>query len=117
METKNYQVTVEVVGPGRLYEVGVHLERQGHQLDEADPGFVQPLKRKSLGCNDEAIDWRFELSLNGAADLWCILSWVDPFGQAVWTGAYARKLDDPNARSSNGVGTGRDDYGDGCTIG
>jgi hypothetical protein len=28
--------------------------------------------------------------------MWCILSWVDPRGQAIWTGAYARKLTEPN---------------------
>ena len=69
VETDTYRVTVEVVGPGKLYQVGLHLERDGHQLDEADPAFVRPVTRKSLDCNDEPIEWDFELFMKNADDL------------------------------------------------
>ena len=47
-------------------------------------GYVKLLEpRKSMGCNDKPIEWNFEHRANDAEDLWCILSWIEPYGTGV----------------------------------
>jgi hypothetical protein len=50
-----------------------------------------------MGCTDEPIQWDFSVIPAQAVtdDVWCMLTWLDPRGQALWTGAYARRLNEP----------------------
>lgn len=56
-----------------------------------------------MTCEHDPINWAFELSPDDARDVWCALSWVEPFGPAIRTNAFRRKLDPtPNSRSGTG---------------
>lgn len=95
--TDGYYVLVKLVG-NDLHEVGVHLERDGRPLQFGDPGYVAkaPETLHRLTCEDDPLTWRFELSRDDAQDLYCVLSWVAPYGPGVRTNAYRRPLSPPH---------------------
>jgi hypothetical protein len=88
---------VELHGPGIRYEVAVHLERDGRQIDELDAAWVddRPTTRKVMTCEDEPIRWDIQMSEANAAGVWCLVSWVEARGDVIFTHAYARNLVDP----------------------
>ena len=89
----DYVVDVELVGPGIRHQMAVHLERDGHALVRGDDGYVEPpATRKAVSCDDPPIEWEFTLKREVAKDVWCVISWVDPPGDEVWTNAYAKPL-------------------------
>jgi hypothetical protein len=91
-----YRVLVKLVGNDR-HQVGVHLERNGRELEEGDRGYVEPPDLiHRMTCEHEPINWRFDLTAEDARDLWVVLSWVDPFGPAIRTSGFRCKLDPPN---------------------
>jgi hypothetical protein len=95
--TDRYFVIVKLVG-NDLHEVAVHLERDGRQLEFGDPGYVDetPETLHRFTCEDEPLTWEFELGPDDARDLWCVLSWVAPYGPAVRTNALRRPLEPPH---------------------
>jgi len=89
----DFEVYIELVGPGIRHEMQVHLERDGQALSSGDDGYVKsPPVRKSMSCDSDPIKWKFTLTSEDAEDVWCIISWVEPRGDEVWTNAYARAL-------------------------
>jgi hypothetical protein len=95
--TDVYGVLVKLVG-NDLHEVGVHLERGGRPLQFGDPGYVRQgaEKRHRMTCEQEPIVWEFELSPEDAHDLYCVLSWVAPYGPGIRTNAFRRPLAPPS---------------------
>lgn len=96
--TDSYRVVVELHGPGVMHELALHLERNGRQLDPWEPGFAKhPPIVKRMTSSDERIVWEFDISPAAASsDLWCVLSWVDPRGEHLWSQAYAVQLTEPD---------------------
>ncbi len=93
VEHMKFNVIVELFGPAVRYQVALHLERDGRQLEADDPCFRELLSsRKTMSCTDQAIEWEFEQPASAIADLWCICSWVEPREQTIWTRAYAINL-------------------------
>jgi hypothetical protein len=45
-----------------------------------------------MSCDSESIDWRFDLEPADAEKVWCVVTWVDPRGPALRTGAYCVRL-------------------------
>jgi hypothetical protein len=80
------------------HQVVVLLERDGRHLEQfEDPAWAKmPDTRKSMSCNDDPIDWKYEVTAQAAEGVWCLLTWVDPRGAAIWTGGYARPLTSPD---------------------
>jgi hypothetical protein len=95
--TDSYWVLVKLVG-NDLHEVAVHLERDGRQLERGNPGLDEetPELLHRLTCEHDPIIWEFELSPDDARDLYCVLSWVAPYGPAVRTNAFRRALSPPH---------------------
>lgn len=93
--TNGYRVYVRTVGNDR-YEVSVHLERDGRRLDSDELeslGIDKPppvLNRWT--CDDEPIRWNFDLEPDVAEGLWCVLLWVSPYGEAIRTDGFRRRL-------------------------
>ena len=97
VHSTKFAINVELFGPGVRHEVALHLERDGRQLDGLEGGYVKPLEtRKSMSCDSPEIEWEFELRDDDSRGLWCVLSWVEPDGDALWTHAYARSLQNPD---------------------
>jgi hypothetical protein len=93
VDVEDFKVKVELFGPGIRHQVALHLERNGRQLESDEIGYVEPLKSlKSMSCDTPPILWDFKIPADAARGLWCILSWVEPSGDALWTYSYARKL-------------------------
>jgi hypothetical protein len=94
--TDEYYVLVKLVG-NDLHEVAVHLERDGRPLQFGDPGYVDEAaeKRHRMTCEQDPIIWEFELSPDDVRDLFCVLSWVAPYGPGVRTNAFRRPLSPP----------------------
>lgn len=74
------------------------MERDGRPLDRFnDEAWTEtPDTRKSMSCNDDPIDVEFEVTAQAAENVWCLLTWVDPHGTEIWTGAYVRPLTSPD---------------------
>lgn len=90
--TNEFHVYVLLVGNDR-HEVGVHLERDGRQLEMGERGYVKsPAVLHRMTSETDPIDWRFELTPDEACDLWCVLSWGEPFGDGIRTAAFRRRL-------------------------
>jgi hypothetical protein len=96
--TNTYRVWVELVGPGVRHQVAVVLQRDGRLLErfEDDAWTETPDTRKSMSCDDDPIDFEFQVDAQAADGVWCLLTWVDPRGSEIWTGAYARQLTSPD---------------------
>lgn len=95
--TNTFRVEVELVGPGVRHQVAVLLERDGRPLDRfGDPWVETEDARKSMSCNDKPIEFEFDVTAQAAEGVWCLLTWVDPRGEEIWTGAYARPLASPD---------------------
>ena len=92
-----YRVTVELFGPGVRHGVALILERDGIPVDRFDEAWADsPDTRKSMSCDDERIEWDIEIPASAIDDLWCVLTWTDPDGEALWSGAYAIPLTNPS---------------------
>ncbi|RFZ15668.1 hypothetical protein DSM43518_00220 [Mycobacterium marinum] len=91
--TNGYRVYVRLVGNDR-YEVTVHLERDGRPIEPSDLGIKDkpPPVLHRWTSEDDPIRWNFDLDPAVAEDLWCVLSWVSPFGEGIRTDAYRRRL-------------------------
>ncbi|WP_133177020.1 hypothetical protein [Mycobacteroides abscessus] len=104
----NYTVRLELFGPGKRYEAELALCRRGGyyvtNLGETFDrhGDTPPAGRlkqawKVLTSTDDPVQWDFSVTPASAVtdDIWCMFTWIDPRGEAVWTGAYARRLTNP----------------------
>ena len=90
--TESYRAIVRIVGNDR-HEVGIYLQRGGRLLEEGEAGYVEPPSlRHRMTCEDEPIVWKFDLDEDVANDLWCVLVWVEPFGDAIRTYGFRRRL-------------------------
>jgi hypothetical protein len=91
-----YRVLVKFIGNERT-EVSLHLERDGLPCDPDELGFQKPPPlRHQMSGNDGPLIWIFDLHEDVADGLWCVLTWVEPYGDAVRTCAFRRRLgDDP----------------------
>lgn len=94
--TNGYRVYVRLVGNDR-YEVSVHLERDGLEIEPSELGIDdRPALLHRWTCDDEPIRWSFDLDPNIAEGLWCVLLWASPFGDGIRTDGFRRRLsDDP----------------------
>lgn len=93
--TDEYRVFVMLVGNDR-HEVGVHLERDGRQLERGEPGYPDsPPVLHRMTSESDPIDWRFHLTPDVAGDLWCVLTWGEPFGDGIRTAGFRRRLCEP----------------------
>lgn len=105
----NYTVRLELFGPGKRYEAELCLCRRGGyyvtnlgQEFERDGNTPQDgrLKQtwKAMASTDDPVQWDFSVTPASAVtdDIWCLFTWIDPRGEAVWTGAYARRLTNPS---------------------
>ncbi|OJZ75701.1 hypothetical protein BRW65_03970 [Mycobacterium paraffinicum] len=93
----DYFVLVNLAG-NDLYEVAIHLERDGQQLEFGDAGYLDetPETLRRLTCEDEPLTWEFNLRADDAKDLWCVLSWAAPYGPGLRTDAVRRPLAPPH---------------------
>lgn len=90
--TDEYRVYVKLVGNDR-HEVAVHLERNGRQLEPGEPGYPDSLPVvHRMTSESDPIDWRFNLTPGNASDVWCVLSWGEPFGDGIRTAAFRQPL-------------------------
>lgn len=89
---KRYQAELSLVRPGGFYvrSLGERLER-----NEAPDG-VMKQAWKVLTCTDDPVTLDFSVTPASALDgIWCLFTWIDPRGEEVWTGAFARRMSDP----------------------
>jgi hypothetical protein len=85
-------VLVKLVGNDR-HEVTLHLERDGFVLQEGDVGYVEGLPTvHRMTCDDKPLIWKFAVDLEVRKSLRCILTWVEPFGDAVRSQGFRRQL-------------------------
>jgi hypothetical protein len=92
--TERYRVTVKFLGNVRD-EVSLHLVRDEHPRDPAVPSIVErTLMREQLSWNDGQDVRNFDLEKDSAQGLWCVLSWVEPYGDGIRTCAFRRPLGD-----------------------
>jgi len=81
-----------MVGNDR-HEVTLHLERDGAALEEGDVGYVERLPTvHKMTCDDDPLIWKFGVDHEDAESLRCILLWVEPFGDAIRSHGFRRKL-------------------------
>jgi hypothetical protein len=91
----HFEAIIELFGPGDRYEVALHLERDGRQLQPGEPGFNMLAGNvKKMSCNDPPLRWPFNVQADVVDDLWCVASWVEPLGDSIWSHAYAMPLRD-----------------------
>lgn len=94
----NFTVRVELYGPGIRHHVELSVLQNGYELRRIgdEPLEAQPI-RDVMDCEDG--EWRWDFSARPSSaltdDMWCVLTWIDPRGEAVWTGAFARRLTEP----------------------
>jgi hypothetical protein len=86
--TDSHTVSVRLVGPGIRHEVALDLERDGRKFEVDD----RPAPRRSVTYESQPIDWRFKLSPEDADRVWCVVTWVDPRGPNLRTGAYSMRV-------------------------
>ncbi|MEB3052114.1 hypothetical protein KV112_20595 [Mycolicibacter sp. MYC123] len=87
-----YRIWARLIGNDR-HEVTLHIERDGQPVDPSDLGIDPPPPlRHRWTCQDEPIRWNFDLAPELAHDLWCVLLWVDPYGEGIRTGGFRRQL-------------------------
>lgn len=105
----NYTVRLELFGPGKRYEAELCLCRsKGHYVIALGETFDRDgdtppegrLKQawKVLESTDPPVRWDFSVTPASAVtdDIWCMFTWIDPRGEAVWSGAFARRLTNPD---------------------
>lgn len=89
-----YRVLVKVIGNDRD-EISLHLMHDSHPCDLDELGVTQPppLRHRMTG-SDEPLIWEFELDADAAKGIWCAVTWVEPYGDAIRTCAFRRRLGD-----------------------
>lgn len=104
----NYTVRLELFGPGARYQAELCLLRAGaYYVTQLGKNLIReegtpagPMKQtwKVMRCDDEPVRWDFSVVPANAVseDIWCMFTWTDPRGEALWTGAYARRLTQPD---------------------
>ncbi len=85
-----YGVHVELLGNPR-HHVALNLQRHGVAIGEGENGYPNPLKYRIL-TGENSISWYFDVEQSSAEDLWCVLSWIEPFGKSIRHCALAQKL-------------------------
>jgi hypothetical protein len=102
----NFTVRLELYGPGARYQAELCLVRKGgfyvdslgdHLSRDDAPEGIMKQGWKVLRCTDDPVRWDFSVVPASAVtdEIWCMFSWIDPRGESLWTGAFARRLNDP----------------------
>lgn len=86
------EVSLRIVGPVVRYEVGLDLELDGIQFEASTP---KPPLRPSMGCDDEAMSWGFEIPEDDLGRVWVVASWMEAKGNDLRIAAIARSLSQP----------------------
>jgi hypothetical protein len=99
--TAHYEVTVKLLGNERD-DVSLHLVKPP-DVRPCDPQALgieapRPIRGQWLGASSSDPAWSFDLAVGVARDLWCVLSWVEPYGDGIRTCGFRQGLSDDDPR-------------------
>lgn len=90
--TRAVEARVRMVGPAVRHEVGLRLERDGTEFAVTT---APPDGRPSMSCDDDPLEWRFEVQRGEMSNLWLIVFWAEAQDDNLNSSAAAWRLGPP----------------------